>query len=167
MGSPGRTGITLLPVRSEAIHWTRNRPVKAAWAASPRMAQASRFVTILPHMSSLPLPALVPERSLLHPSNGHHVPQRLECPVEHAVLGPARDAGPMIDGDFDHAIALHLHEGRQEAMHAVEQLESIDALAAEYLQAAGRIVNLLSRQPVAQAVGDASGDEPNPGVPAV
>ena len=50
-------------------------------------------------------------------------------------------------------VAAHLHQRREEAVGAVEQLQALDRVGAVDLQAAGRVVDRLLADPVADAVG--------------
>ena len=81
---------------------------------------------------------MVAGAATVEPADAEHVGGGAEGAVAEAVFADAVDAGPVIDGDFGDAEVHAADEGRDEAVHAVEEEESFTTgLAHDFQGTAG------------------------------
>ena len=89
----------------------------------------------------------------LHPSNRQQIDERTKRAIAEAVFGGSGVAGGMFDGGFQDGVAAHFDEGGEEAVHAIEELQADEAMAAIDFEARGGILDRFIAKPVADAVG--------------
>ena len=98
---------------------------------------------------------LIFEHALFHPTHGEQIVKGGEQAVPHAVMALAGKSRIVAHLDFRDGVALDLEQRRQEAVHALEKFQVLDALAPERAVGAARVGNFFAGQFIPDRVGDA------------
>jgi hypothetical protein len=98
------------------------------------------------------------KRPALHPAHGEDVSDPGEEPVADPILRPPAQAWTVGDGDLTDASSLQPQQRRQEAVHALEELDAPQIVRADGSQGTSHVRDRLTRDEVAEAIGDARGD---------
>ena len=102
-----------------------------------------------------PLFDFIFEHPLLHPADGEQIVERREQAIPNSVMALAGEARIVRDFDFGDGVAFDLEQRRQKAVHSLEKLQVLDALALERAISAACVGNFLSGKLVANPVRDA------------
>ena len=100
----------------------------------------------------------VSQRPLLHPPDGNEVVQAYEEAIPDSVLGHPMRTGEVTDRNFRHAEPLHLGQGREKAVHPLEQLELLHDHSTEHFQGATGVSNAVAGDHVPHKIGNAGGE---------
>ena len=95
---------------------------------------------------------------MLHPADRDQVVQAFEQAVADAVFGNAVRAGMVADRNFGDGEAVHDGQGREEPVHAGEELQLIHDGAPENFQGAAGVVHAVAGHGAAHGVGLARKD---------
>src|SRR6185369_17544612 len=74
---------------------------------------------------------VIAEHPLLHPPHREQIVGRRKQPVPHSIIALAGETRIVAHLDLRDGVAFYFEECRQEPMHALEELEVVDALALE------------------------------------
>ncbi len=139
--SPGR------PPAADGLTRPAVRPPPSPAAASPPAAAASPPRVVPRHLGRV-----VGQVPLLQPPDADQVVDADERPVAEPVLGRPGVPGRVLDRRLVDRPAAHLHQRREVPVRPPEQLEPLHRARAVDLEAAGRVLHRLLRDPVADAV---------------
>lgn len=96
--------------------------------------------------SNVIVPESIEQHTILHPTYGDQIIQRLEQAVPHAVFRDAVDAGIMTHRHFRDRETMHERERRKESMQALKEPDAFQHGASKDLQRAPRIMDTVMRK---------------------
>lgn len=108
--------------------------------------------------SNVIVPESIEQHTILHPTYGDQIIQRLEQAVPHAVFRDAVDAGIMTHRHFRDRETMHERERRKESMQALKEPDALQHGASKDLQRAPRIMDTVMRKKVSHRVRNPGGD---------
>jgi len=98
----------------------------------------------------------------LHPTDGQKIGKGPDHSIADSVLCRPKPPGSVVHLDLCYGAALHLCKGREEAVHAVEELQFLETLPLICLQGATGIDDFLLAQLIPHEVGYLRRNDPDP-----